>query len=91
MNTNHLISISQRELNYTNAEADVQYSYWSALCYLTPLIGGFFADSVWNRYKTILLFSAMYLVGLVVVEVSIVPGKVSAGTFFLGIYIIALG
>jgi solute carrier family 15 (peptide/histidine transporter), member 3/4 len=78
-------------LNYSNAEADVQFSYWQALCYLTPLIGGIFADSVWNRYRTILLFSTLYLIGLVVVEVSIIPGKLSPGTFFLGIYVVALG
>eukprot|EP01035_Chromulina_nebulosa_P019152 gene19152-24993_t len=60
-----LVLFFQRELNYTNANADVQFSFWSSVCYLTPL--------------------------LVVVEFSIIPGKVNAGTFYLGIYVIALG
>jgi len=86
-----LVLFFQRELNYTNANADVQFSFWSSVCYLTPLLGGLIADTFIDRYKTILVFSTLYLIGLVVVEFSIIPGKVNAGTFYLGIYVIALG
>jgi dipeptide/tripeptide permease len=37
------------------AEADVQYSAWSGFCYVTPLLGGYIADTYLGRYKTILV------------------------------------
>lgn len=30
-------------------------------CYTTPIIGALLADSVWGRYKTIIVFSLVYL------------------------------
>ena len=29
-------------------------------CYLTPILGALLADSIWGRYKTILIFSGIY-------------------------------
>jgi dipeptide/tripeptide permease len=34
-------------------------------CYVTPLLGAYLADSHWGRYKTILVFSSIYLGGMV--------------------------
>lgn len=31
-------------------------------CYLTPLLGAWLADSRWGRYKTIMVFSFVYMV-----------------------------
>jgi peptide/histidine transporter 3/4 len=45
----------QTQLNYSMAEADVQYSAWSGFCYVTPLLGGYIADTYLGRYKTILV------------------------------------
>lgn len=42
-------------MNMSNAEADVQYSAWSGLCYVTPLLGGYIADVYLGRYWTILV------------------------------------
>jgi dipeptide/tripeptide permease len=30
-------------------------------CYTTPVLGAVLADSLWGRYKTILVFSLIYL------------------------------
>ncbi len=40
----------------------LQVSIFEGACYTTPLLGAVFADSMWGRYKTILVFSIIYLV-----------------------------
>ena len=39
-----------------------QVSLFEGTCYLTPIIGAVLADSYWGRYKTIKVFSSIYLV-----------------------------
>ena len=39
-----------------------QVAVFEGACYTTPLLGAVFADSLWGRYKTILVFSMIYLV-----------------------------
>ena len=51
----HMHVCMQREFNYSNSDADVQYSLWAGFCYVTPLIGGYIADTYLGRYKTILV------------------------------------
>lgn len=87
----HRYARLQRELNFNNARADVQFSAWSGVCYITPLLGGYIADTYLGRYRTILIFCCIYLVGLVMVVIGSVPGDIDAGFFFAAIYIIALG
>ncbi len=90
----------QSRLNYTNAQADNQYAVWSGLCYCAPLFGGLVADAYWGRFKTIAVFSCVYLVGLLVLVVGVLPRDVTAtggwqdateALVFLGIYLLALG
>jgi peptide/histidine transporter 3/4 len=50
-----LVLFFQTQLGFSNAEADVQYSYWSGACYVTPLVGGYIADTYLGRYKAILV------------------------------------
>ena len=50
-----LVLFFQTQLNYTNADADIQYSYWAGVCYVTPLIGGYIADTYIGRYYAILV------------------------------------
>lgn len=38
-----------------------QLNLFEGTCYLTPLLGAWLADSAWGRYKTILIFSFIYL------------------------------
>lgn len=35
----------ETELGMTNEAADAQYALWSGVCYVTPLLGGWVADS----------------------------------------------
>ena len=40
--------------------AAVQVNLFEGTCYLTPLLGAWLADSLWGRYRTILVFSVIY-------------------------------
>ena len=75
----------------SNAEADEQYSAWAGLCYMTPLLGGYIADSYIGRYNAILAFCSIYLAGLIMVAIADVPGNVSLPLFFAAIYMVGIG
>lgn len=70
--------------------------------YVTPLLGAYMADSHWGRYKTILVFSCVYLVGMVWLAASsalpgLTPGPseeptvLQAGVLLGALGVIALG
>lgn len=86
-----LVLFFQTQLGYSNAEADVQYSAWSGVCYVTPLLGGYIADTYLGRYRAILVFCCIYLLGLIMVVIGSIPGDVNPAFFFPAIYIVALG
>ncbi|GIL61727.1 hypothetical protein Vafri_16126 [Volvox africanus] len=84
------------------ADAAIQVSVFEGTCYLTPLIGAYLADSRWGRYKTIHIFSSIYLVGMVMLALtSWLPGLTPAdgdeatwpqfGALIASLAIIALG
>mmetsp|Transcript_13275 Transcript_13275/g.31436 ORF Transcript_13275/g.31436 Transcript_13275/m.31436 type:complete len:740 (+) Transcript_13275:102-2321(+) len=89
-------------MDFSSSNAAAQVTFFSGTCYLTPLLGAWLADSMLGRYKTILLFSYIYLVGLLLLVTSVVvPGLSPAPhesanalhtTFlFVALYTIALG
>uniref|UniRef100_A0A7R9UH25 Major facilitator superfamily (MFS) profile domain-containing protein n=1 Tax=Pinguiococcus pyrenoidosus TaxID=172671 RepID=A0A7R9UH25_9STRA len=86
-----LVLFFQSRLDYDNADADVQYSIWSGFCYVTPLFGGWLADSYLGRYNTILILCALYLSGLVLMVFGAIPGAESEAVIYPGLYIIAFG
>lgn len=50
-------------LGLSSANTISLISFFTAACYLSPLVGGFLADSKWGRYKTILRFGILYIIG----------------------------
>jgi dipeptide/tripeptide permease len=58
---------------------------------VTPLVGGYIADTYLGRYSTILIFCCIYLAGLVMTVIATVPGNESVALFFPAIYMIAIG
>lgn len=57
-----------------------------AACYLTPLLGGFLADRILGRYKTILYFSGPYILG------HLILGGIGSRTgLFIALALLALG
>lgn len=55
-----IVLFFQTQMRLSNQEADVQYSIWSGMCYVTPLLGGYIADTYLGRYKTILVMTCLY-------------------------------
>lgn len=62
------------------------YSFW---CYVTPLLGGFIADQYLGRYKTILTFAGVYVIGLLILVTTAIPSSLRAGAG-LGGYITSI-
>jgi peptide/histidine transporter 3/4 len=89
-----LVLFFQTILKYSNAESDIQYSTWSGVCYVTPLLGGYIADTYLGRYKTILAFCLLYVIGLIFLVSGAAPNQstgATAGLAFIGIYLISFG
>lgn len=42
--TGSLVLLFEKELGFSNAEADTQFALWSGVCYVMPLFGGWIAD-----------------------------------------------
>ncbi len=86
-----LVLFFQTKLNMSNEEAVNQFYAWNGFVYVTPLIGGYIADTYLGRYKTILYFSCLYLIGLALFVFGSVPGAMLTAVIFLAMYTIALG
>ena len=86
-----LVLFFQTQMNMTNAEADINFSAWSGACYIMPLCGGFISETYLGRYKTILLFCLVYLIGLALIVVGSIPDNAKVYIVFPAIYIIAIG
>lgn len=52
------------------------FQFW---CYVTPIIGAIVADSWLGRYNAIVLFALIYVVGLVIIFVTSLPGPLESG------------
>ncbi|XP_062104391.1 protein NRT1/ PTR FAMILY 8.1-like [Humulus lupulus] len=57
----NLFHFFNKTLNQTSANG---VTNWSGTCYLTPLLGAFLADAYWGNYWAIIVFSAIYVMGM---------------------------
>ncbi|KAI9117777.1 hypothetical protein K1719_011192 [Acacia pycnantha] len=69
MSTN-LVLYFKKRLHQHSATASKNVSDWSGTCYITPLIGAFFADAYLGRYWTIATFSIIYVIGMTLLTLS---------------------
>lgn len=92
-----LVLFLQENFRMSNASADVQFAFWSGLCYVTPLIGGYTADRYLGPYRTICGACILYLFGLILAVLGALPprvgtsgSKLSQVVFMFGVYVVAL-
>lgn len=68
------------------------FQFW---CYVTPILGAVIADQYLGKYRTILLFSIIYFIGLVILTATASPMGIESGAAFPGfivaVIIIGLG
>ncbi|KAK4264092.1 hypothetical protein QN277_029427 [Acacia crassicarpa] len=103
----NLVIYLTRRLHEGHVSGARYVTIWQGTCYLTPLVGAFLADAYWGRYRTIVVFSTIYFIGMCTLTVSAyVPALQPADCFnsvcpsataaqyavlFTGLYLIALG
>lgn len=66
-------------IGYSEAGAVSLFAYTSALAYFMPLLGGMVADFFLGRYRTILIFSLVYILGTSLLAVSAAYGGGATG------------
>ncbi|KAI9115287.1 hypothetical protein K1719_013606 [Acacia pycnantha] len=73
---------------YTTAAMNI--NTWKGFSSLFPLLGGFVADSYLGRFNTILASSFIYLLGMLLLLLSVSAVK-NATLFFVGLYVLSVG
>ncbi len=86
-----LVLFFETKLDMSNEESVNAFYLWNGAVYVTPLLGGYIADTFLGRYKTILIFAVVYLFGLAIFLFGSIPGAISSGVVFTGMYVVALG
>lgn len=86
-----LVLFFETKLNMSNEDSVNAFYLWNGAVYVTPLIGGYIADTILGRYLTILIFSLIYVVGLVLFILGEIPGRIQPALVFTGMYVVALG
>lgn len=68
------------------------FQFW---CYVTPILGAIVADQYLGRYKTIVLFAVVYIVGLLILWTTSLPVALEHGAglggFVVSILVIGVG
>ncbi|KAJ3677981.1 hypothetical protein LUZ60_001784 [Juncus effusus] len=101
--SSNLINYLTGPLGQPTATAAAAVDIWAGIASMLPLLGAFFADSWLGRYRTILLSSILYILGLGMLTVSAIlqsslsSDKQTSSTqplrmvfFYISLYIMAL-
>lgn len=82
-------------LNRGETAATGLQNMFSFLAYITPIFGGIIADARWGRYKTISVFCAVYILGLLIIFLTSLPSALRHGAGFpgwiIGAIVVAIG
>jgi len=68
---------------HSNSTAFALRSSFRMLAYVMPFFGGYLADNVFGRYKTILYFTTAYVVGVTMMAIGALPAIVEQSTGYI--------
>ncbi|KAJ1737740.1 peptide transporter ptr2 [Coemansia sp. Benny D160-2] len=60
------------------------FQFW---CYITPILAAVIADQWWGKYKTILVFAVVYLVGDLILTLTSIPSSIRSGGALPGLVV----
>ncbi|KAF9614125.1 hypothetical protein IFM89_015387 [Coptis chinensis] len=89
----NLITYLTNVLHEPTATAAKNLNVFNGVTTLLPLLGAFIADAYLGRFKTILVSLLIYLMGLVMLTLSVskVPLEIQHVPFFFSLYLVAFG
>ncbi|XP_015866254.3 protein NRT1/ PTR FAMILY 5.4-like [Ziziphus jujuba] len=91
----NLITFITKELNQSTPTAAKNVNTWLGITSFCPFLGAFIADSFLGRFRTILISSIIYCMGmaLLAVSVSLVPRRRWYGkaVFFTALFVVSIG
>ncbi|XP_028770000.1 protein NRT1/ PTR FAMILY 5.4-like [Neltuma alba] len=86
----NLITYLTNALHEPITTAAKNVNTWVGVSSLFPLLGGFVADSYVGRFNTIVLSSLIYLLGMILLTLSVSALK-NTTLFFVALYILSIG
>ena len=94
--SNNLIVYFTVVVGMSKSDAASQVTLWGGACSVTALLGAWVADEFLGRFKTILYFSIVYLVGFILLTLSSFlqsgnSDSVNTIPLFVALYLVALG
>lgn len=78
-------------LGFSEPQAVSAYSWYIALCYLSPLLGGYVGDVWWGKFRTVWVFSLVYAAGLLVLGTTALVDSTPGAVVGLGLMALGTG
>ncbi|BBN01101.1 protein MpNPF2 [Marchantia polymorpha subsp. ruderalis] len=107
MLASNLVNYLQESMRDSQKVATRSVTNWVGVSHVTSLFGGYLADAYLGRFWTICVFSGVYLVGLLMMTMSVSipalkpetcvdsscadPTSAQVGVFYSALYVVALG
>ncbi|XP_015946623.1 protein NRT1/ PTR FAMILY 5.4-like [Arachis duranensis] len=88
--SSNLITYLTNEIHESITEATKNVNTWLGVSSLFPLLGGFIADSYLGRFNTVVISSFIYLLGMILMMISVSILK-NDKLFFISLYVLAMG
>ncbi|KAF9351460.1 peptide transporter ptr2 [Mortierella sp. NVP85] len=67
--------------------ATALYYFFQFFCYVTPILGAIIADQYLGKYKTIVVFCGVYMVGILVLVLTSIPPAILANAALPGLIV----
>ncbi|CAB9498326.1 Peptide transporter family 1 [Seminavis robusta] len=82
------------DLGYDENRAIAMFALTTALAYLSPMAGSLMADGHWGRYRTIMVFGSVYVIGMILLTAGAFLAnsqQSQRGWTMVGLFLVCLG